>query len=355
MISTTSDPLSKEEPLMKAYAAFSPTDIRMIDLPIPEPDDYEVLVKHEGCVFCNTTDRMIVDELFATPAYPVVFGHESFGKVVKVGSKVRKYRLGDRVICSNAIVKGFDGTYYSSWGAFAEYGIAGDLDAYLADGNPLDAANNYRRRYAANSVIPSHLPPKKACLAFPLAETASAALQVGPVAGKHVAVLGTGIAGYSLTYFTHLYGAASVSTLGRRASRLETAAKLGADHTFLSIRDMCAFAETIGGFDVIFEASGNYAILAEGLPCLKENGIFASYAVPHQPYSFNLLRCPKSFRWQRVDPRVPDALDRVAALLDRDQIPVDALLTHVWDFDALPRAFEQVRAGKVIKGLVRIG
>ena len=142
---------------MRAWAAFAPDDIRAIELPIPEPDDYEVLVKHEGCVFCNTTDRMIVERLFAAKAYPVVFGHESFGHVVAVGAKVRKFRPGDRVICANAIVSGFDGTYYSAWGGFAEYGIAGDLDAYLADGHTLDAANAYRGRYAANLVIPDDL------------------------------------------------------------------------------------------------------------------------------------------------------------------------------------------------------
>ena len=115
---------------MYAYAAFSPNRVEKVRLPIPEPDDYEVLIKNEGCVFCNTTDKMIVENLFATPDYPVVFGHESFGKVVKVGKRVTKYRLGDRVICSNAIVTGYDGTFYSSWGGFAEYGIAGDLEAY---------------------------------------------------------------------------------------------------------------------------------------------------------------------------------------------------------------------------------
>ena len=53
--------------------------------------DDEVLVKNEGCVFCNTTDRMIVKNLFATPAYPVAIGHECFGHVVKIGKKVKKY------------------------------------------------------------------------------------------------------------------------------------------------------------------------------------------------------------------------------------------------------------------------
>ena len=111
---------------MRAFAAFAPDRIEEIELPIPEPDDYEVLVKNEGCVFCNSTDKMIVEHLFATKAYPVVFGHESFGRVVKVGARVKNFKLFDRVICANAIVNGYNGDFYSSWGGFAEYGIVTD-------------------------------------------------------------------------------------------------------------------------------------------------------------------------------------------------------------------------------------
>ena len=338
---------------MRAWAAFAPDDIRAIELPIPEPDDYEVLVKHEGCVFCNTTDRMIVERLFAAKAYPVVFGHESFGHVVAVGAKVRKFRPGDRVICANAIVSGFDGTYYSAWGGFAEYGIAGDLDAYLADGHTLDAANAYRGRYAANLVIPDDLPPEKASLAFPLAETASAALQVGDLTGKHVVVAGTGIAGYSLTYFCHAYGAASVTVLGSRASRLAISSALGADTVFTDAGALAAHMKTLGGADVVFEATGNYAVFEDGLPFLREGGTLAVYAVPHRAYAIDLRSSPRSFRYQRVDPRVPDALDNVCRLLRADRLPWQMLLTHTWGFDELPKAFEQVRAGEVVKGLVR--
>lgn len=135
---------------MRALAAVEQGKLKIVELPIPEPDDYEVLVKNEGCVFCNSTDKMIADNLFHTPDYPVIFGHESFGKV---GRKVKKYKLGDRVICANAIVNGYDGTYYSTWGGFAEYGIAGDLESYLAYGNVLDEAPQALEEIRSGNVI----------------------------------------------------------------------------------------------------------------------------------------------------------------------------------------------------------
>lgn len=338
--------------MMSAFAAFGPMDIRKIHLPIPEPDDYEVLVKNEGCVFCNTTDKMIIESLFATENYPVVFGHESFGKVIKVGAKVKKFKLGDRVICTNAIVNDYNGHYYSSWGGFAEYGIAGDLDAYLADGGSIEGDCSYRYRYIANSVIPADFPLETASLVFPLAETASAVSQVGDITGKTVVVIGTGIVGYFFTYFAKAYGAANVICLGRRESRLEIARKAGADHTFIDVDEACKAIQAMSGADVVFECSGNHLALEKGLPYLKKGGIFAAYAVPHQPYVFDLLKTPNAFSYQRIGPDVPSALDFVCDLIRQDKIPIDLFLTHKWEFDQVPEAFEAVCRGEVIKGLV---
>ena len=338
--------------LMNTYVALDSNTIQKVQLATPEPDDYEVLVQNEGCVFCNTTDKMIIKHLFATKNYPVAFGHESFGKVVRVGKKVKKYSIGDRVICANAIVNGFDGHYYSSWGGFSEYGIAGDLDAYLADGNILDEPNRYRRRYASNFIIPTTLSYAKACLAFPLAESASAIAQVGDLKGKTVVVIGTGAVGYLFTFFAKMFGAENVICLGRRESRLEIASKFGADKTFIDPKELTDYLQN--GADIVFECSGNWRVLENGLPYLKNGGLFAIYAVAHQPYAMNLSAVPKCFQFQRIDPRVGDSLEMVCKLLQEDKIPIDLLLTHKWKFDMLPQAFEEVCNGNVIKGLVEI-
>ncbi len=339
---------------MRAFAAFAPDRIEQIALPIPEPDDYEVLVKHEGCVFCNSTDKMIVENLFATKAYPVVFGHESFGKVIKVGARVKNFKLGDRVICSNAIVQGYNGEFYSSWGGFAEYGIAGDLEAYTADHGAPEGENAYRARYAANSKIPADLPPEEACLLFPLAETASALKQAGDVKGKTVAIVGTGIVGYFFTFFAKMYGAAHVVCLGRRSSRLEIARRIGADAVYIDINEAAADLAARGGADFVFECSGNARVFESGIPYLGEGGTLAIYAVSHAPYAIDLARLPAAFSYKRISPDVPKALDFVCALMREGKIPTEIFLTHQWHFDEVPKAFSELLSGNVIKGLVTI-
>ena len=340
--------------MMIAFCASKPDRIEKISIPIPEPDDYEVLVKNEACAFCNTTDRLVVNNLYATENYPVIFGHENFGRVVKVGKKVRKFHLGDRVICANAVVNGYDGRYYSSWGGFAEYGIAGDLEAYLDDNKILDEKNKYRGRYAANFVIPSDFSYEKAALVFPLCEAASAVLQAGNIQGKNVVIIGTGIAGYFFTYFTKAYGAKNVVCLGRRESRLIPAAKIGADNTFSDPKEASDYILSIGGADVVYECSGNHRVLENGLPYLKEGGTLAVYAVPEKPYEINFRKMPKKYLNVRIAPDVGKALESVCKKIRNNEVPENIFITHKWDFKSVPEAFECVLRGEVIKGLVII-
>ena len=333
---------------MYALAAFSKDRLALVKVPIPEPDDYE------GCVFCNSTDKMIVEHLFSTPDYPVLIGHESFGKVIKVGKKVKKYQLGDRVICSNAIVNGFDGTYYSTWGGFAEYGISGDLDAYLADGGVLDEKNAYRARYAANAIIPADFSAEKAALVFSLSEVAGALMEFGDIAGKRVVIFGTGIVGYFFTYFAKQFGAAEAIVLGRRESRLEIARQIGADKTFIKFDDAVQYLNETGGADVVFECSGNWKVLENGFSFLKENGTLAVYAVPHQPYAVDFQNCPASFCFKRIGPQVEMAKDLVCNLLKENVIPVEKFLTHVYPLSQAVEAYNEVCNGNVIKALVQM-
>ena len=336
---------------MKAFAAFGPGDVRLVELPVPEPDDYEVLVRNEGCLFCNTTDRMIVESLFAAPGYPLIFGHEDFGTVIKVGGKVKKFKLGDRVICASG-VKGFDGTYHSAWSGFSEYAIAGDQEAYLADGGDMEGENAYRRRYRHHLTIPNSLSREQAGLAFSLAETASALRQVGDLTGKTVVVIGTGFVGFSFVMFAKQFGAKTVVCLGRRQERLAVAEKLGADRGFTDISEAAAWLSDLGGADVVLEASGNYHAVEKGLPYLKEKGIFAMYGVPKQPYLLDRANCPAVFSRFRIDPRTAEALPDVCEALLAGSIPVDVFLTHRWKPEEIQEAYRDVCSGRVIKGMV---
>lgn len=339
---------------MRALAAIEKGKLVEVERPIPSYGEYEMLVKNEGCVYCNTTDKMIVDDLFDTPDYPVLLGHENFGIVQEVGKKVKNFKVGDRVICANPILRGYDGEYYSSWGGFSEYGIAGDLDAYLEDNKELDKEHKYLSKCVEQLKIPNTLSYKKAGLVYPMSECASAILQAGNLENKRIVVIGTGIVGYVFTYCAKQMGAKEVITLGRREERLSVARMLGADKTFIQIDEASHYLSKYDGADIVFECSGNYKVFENGLPYLKEGGVLACYAVPHKPYEIDLLKFPRNYIYKRIDPKIRDSIQWVCEQLEQDKVPVDTLVTHVWDFDHAVEGYRAVLRGEVIKGLVVI-
>ena len=334
---------------MKVFIVESADKFSFIEKEIPTVNEYEVLVKHEGCLICNCTDLKIIKHLFATKDYPIAIGHESFGKVVKVGDKVRNFKLGDRVICSNAIPKGYDGQCYSTWGGFAEYGIAGDYDALIEDGQSIDGEFTYRKRYIANCKIDQTLPMEQAGVVFPLAETASSIMQTPEIKGKDVAVFGTGFAGYTLALFAQKMGAKSVTIFGKRQNRIKLAENIGIKNAKF-VDD--AYAEKTK-YDVVFEATGKNNVFERGIPFLQENGYIIIHGAFVAPYQFDLSKTPINYHIRTVNPNVKDALEYVQSLIKKGELPIEKLLTHVWEFSQMENALMQVKNGEVIKGLIK--
>ena len=72
------------------------TPLQLVDLPVPDPNPGEVLVRVAACRVCHTE----LDEIEGRTApdrLPVVLGHEVVGKVERLGQSVTKLTEGDRV------------------------------------------------------------------------------------------------------------------------------------------------------------------------------------------------------------------------------------------------------------------
>jgi len=66
------------------------------DVPCPTPQYFEVLIKVKACGVCRT-DLHIVDGELPHPKLPLILGHQVVGIIDKVGEKVSKHKVGDRV------------------------------------------------------------------------------------------------------------------------------------------------------------------------------------------------------------------------------------------------------------------
>lgn len=70
--------------------------LAMTELRPPRPATGEVLIAVKACAVCRT-DLHIVDGELTDPKLPLVPGHEIVGTVVKKGSEVDRFNIGDRV------------------------------------------------------------------------------------------------------------------------------------------------------------------------------------------------------------------------------------------------------------------
>lgn len=82
---------------MKAMQLMAPrTPLRLADLPIPKPGTGQLLINVKACGVCRT-DLHVVDGDLTEGKMPIVPGHEIVGEVVERGSRVERFKVGDRI------------------------------------------------------------------------------------------------------------------------------------------------------------------------------------------------------------------------------------------------------------------
>jgi len=119
--------------------------LELIDLPTPQPRSGEILVKISACGICHTELDEIEGRL--QPRLPIILGHEIVGKVESKGSRVTKFKIGDRVgvawihhacrkcsFCKDGnenLCSEFEGTGCHANGGYTEYTVVSEDFAYL--------------------------------------------------------------------------------------------------------------------------------------------------------------------------------------------------------------------------------
>jgi propanol-preferring alcohol dehydrogenase len=110
------------------------------ELPIPDPDDDQILVRFQATGVCHTDLHAAHGDWPVKPNPPFIPGHEGVGYVAKAGKNVRRVKEGDRVgvpwlhtacgYCPHCrtgwetLCGSQQNTGYSVNGSFAEYGLA---------------------------------------------------------------------------------------------------------------------------------------------------------------------------------------------------------------------------------------
>lgn len=209
---------------MKAYEIeqFGIENLRLADRPVLEPLETEVLVRFHAASL-NYRDLMVVSGTYnPRMKVPTVPFSDGAGEVVSVGSRVTRWKVGDRVM-PLFVQRWFDGkssdeTRRTSLGAGSQW------DGVLREFGAFDQESLVQ--------IPEHLSYEEASTLPCAALTAwHALIESGSLAaGESVLTLGTGGVSIFAVQFAKLSGAKVIST-SSSPQKLERLKELGADET----------------------------------------------------------------------------------------------------------------------------
>ena len=249
--------------------------IRMVDIPVPEINEYECLVKMHACGFCNCTDTESVmnTHIHKDMPFPHVQGHEGVGEIVQKGSKVRAYEIGDRIVFPEGRIDPKSGFYMCGCGHFADYCIVRDCEALQKDGLPLGSMfADWPRKF------PKELSFRDATMITPIRETFSAIRNFGIGKGSRVLIVGDGPSGFGLALFAKREGADMVAVAGHREDRLRHArehahADITVDSSKEDIWEMFQ-----GKVDFVIDAVGSQDVIIKGSHTVTVGGKVGLYA-----------------------------------------------------------------------------
>lgn len=216
--------------------------LKLVDIPIPEPQDDEVLLKVGGAAVCGS-DTMFLgsdedDYLYYCGhcKLPVVIGHEFSGEIVKIGKNVKNLKVGDLVVaetmnwcgecaaCRAGLVnqcENLEEIGFTLDGGYAEYLVA--KEKFCFDVSEL--VNVYGTKERALEV---------AAMVEPTAVAYNGMFVRGGGfrPGGNVAVFGAGPIGLSATSLAKAAGAAKIITFEKEPLRMKLAKEVGADYVF---------------------------------------------------------------------------------------------------------------------------
>ncbi|MEV4568155.1 galactitol-1-phosphate 5-dehydrogenase [Nonomuraea sp. NPDC049419] len=324
---------------MQAAVLHAPGDIRVEQVPVPEPGPDEALVRVAACGVCGSDISRMLQPGIAYH-FPIICGHEFSGHVVRLGANLAaegKVREGDLVTVPPLIPCRTCGP--CTQGHFSlckKYGYFGSRrDGAYAQYVTVPAGNLM--------VLPADLDPRAAAMMDPAAIALHALWRTNMRGGRRVAVVGAGPIGLFAVQWARLAGASEVLAIELNEQKAAMATEAGATHTATSAQ---AAAEVAGeGYDIVIESAGVPATIDQAVALAGRHGEAVFIGIPHDPVvlpestfsSFLRREVTLHGAWNSFSAPFPGDEWRTAArALASGELAWKFMITHELGLDALP-------------------
>ena len=234
----------------------------------------EVLIKIEACGVCHSQLHGIEgdwQEIGIPPSFPTVPGHEVVGKIIEIGNKVTKFRIGDRVGITPLLKSCMNCSYCNEGKEYLceDNEITGET---LRGGYTefINVSENFLTK------VPDSMSSEYAAPLFCPGITAYKAVKAAePQKNKKIAIFGIGGVGHMAIQFAKVEGC-EVTGISRKKEHLDVAEKLGAHKVFQFIESQERFLnevkEDYGLFDAAIVFAPSDTVTDTAIKSVKKGG-----------------------------------------------------------------------------------
>ena len=257
----------------KVYAA---NDLRVLDVPVPQPQAGEVLIRLGAAGICGSDMHYYFHGGVGSFRIrePLTPGHEASGVVSAVGEGVSRVRPGERIavnpsrwcgqcagcregrenLCANMKFLGSASVFPHMQGMFSEYFVMPERQCVP---------------------VSSDVSLEEIAMSEPLSVALHSAGRGGNLLGKRVLITGSGTIGCMMVLAARLGGAAHIAITDVVDHPLAVARQVGADQAVRTdqLPEGTPLSEIVGEPDVAFEVSGAAAALASALQTVRRGGV----------------------------------------------------------------------------------
>lgn len=261
---------------MKVGMYYNNRDVRVEEMPVPEPEAGEALIHIRASGICGSD----IMEWYRIKKAPLVLGHEVTGDVAQVGAGIEQFVVGDRVWATHHVpcntchycLRGHhtacETLHTTSFhpGGFSEYVL---VPALQVDRGMMR--------------LPDEISYEDGSFVEPLGSVVHGARTAGVGPGDSVLVLGCGIAGLLHIKLAIALGAGRIIATDINEYRMDAARRFGADLVIDAREDVPALVREANEgqlADKVIVCAGALAAAEQALECVDRGGTVLAFAVP---------------------------------------------------------------------------
>lgn len=349
---------------MKALARYGKEfgGYRMIDVPEPVCGSDDIVIEIKAAAICGADMKHFKVEN-GSDKFNSIRGHEFAGEIVKVGDRVKDWKIGQRVVsdnsghvcgtcpaceegdflcCPEKVNIGLDNNHWG--GGFSKY--------CLIPGEILKIHKH------AIWEIPQNIKYEEAAVLDPICNAYKAIAQQSKLLpGQDVVIFGTGPLGLFSVQIAKIMGAVNIVMVGLEDDtkvRFGVAKQLGATHTVNgSKEDVVKRCQEICGKEnlgLVIECSGANIALKQSIEMLRPNGEVVRVGMGFKPLNFSINDIT-AWNISIIGHMAYDSTSwrNAIRLLQSGAIKVQPMITHRIGLSEWEKGFEAMANKEAIK------